>query len=168
MLQLNFNDYTWTKHADERLMQRFLIAKTGRQSFLTNFFTSGGKFERKDGNTDIWTNGEISVVVNPESRTIITVYHKYNTSENEGINEDLQIDLAVEAKKLKKRVVRSSVEEIETYLSDANRYLRSLSNTHDEVINENFESLYSTIVSLKKYLGKIKAYREDADKVIEK
>ena len=166
---MGLNNYTFTKHADQRLMERFLISKNNRQSFITNFMTTGGKFERKEGANDIWSNGDIFVVVAPETQTIITVYHRYQKDiVSEPLEPTLMADLAAEARKLRKRKVRDASGGIQNDIEELLNLSRSLGNTHDEVVDEAFDSLYNATVDFKKKLGTIRAYRQDADKLIER
>lgn len=166
---LNIQNYTFTKHADERLMERFLISKGNRQSFLTNFMTTGGKFSRKEGEHDIWSNGDIFIVTAPETQTIITVYHKYQKDvTEEPLEPSLMLDLANEARKLRKRKVREAAGAIQGTLEELLKTSKSLGNTHDEVVDEAFEALYKGVTSFRKELGVIKAYRQDAQKIIER
>lgn len=167
-------NYVWTKHADQRLMERFLIAKSGRQAFITNFVTNGGHFVRKEHDgTDIWQANDVVIVANPESQTIITVYHTYQKptqdapEEPERLPDALLRDLAEQARLLKKRAVRSSVDEIQKMIEELHTLSVPLRNTHDEVVDESFEELVTKATNLRQYLGRIKAYRMGADKVIE-
>lgn len=166
-------NYTWTKHADQRLMERFLIAKSGRQSFITNFVTNGGHFVRKElDGTDIWQVNDVVIVANPESQTIITVYHTYQktvqdtTEDPEKLPDALLVDLAEQARLLKKRAVRSSVDDIQGLVNELWELSVPLRNTHDEVVDESFEELYSKATKFRRYLGQIKAYRQGADTII--
>ena len=167
-------NYVWTKHADQRLMERFLIAKSGRQAFITNFVTNGGRFVRKEHDgTDIWQVNDVVIVANPESQTIITVYHTYQKptqdapEEPERLPDALLSDLAEQARLLKKRAVRSSVDEIQKMIEELHALSVPLRNTHDGVVDESFEELVTKATNLRQYLGRLKDYRMGADKVIE-
>lgn len=168
---MGINSYTWTKHADERLMQRFLISKSGRQSFVTNFMTNGGKFVSKElDGTEIWESGDIVIVVNPESQTIITVYHKYQKQEDkqEEFNKNFLIDLAEQSRVLKKRVIKENTATIQQLIEDIVSSIPSLKNTHDEIVDKGFDTLYKNTEKLKVYLDGLKDYRSSADKIRER
>lgn len=176
---MSLQNYRWTKHADERLMQRFLIGKSGRQTFISNFMTNGGHFIRKEVgngmNVDLWQANDIVVVVNPESQTVITVYHLYQkeaepTPEkaDNRLSDEFLSDLAVQARLLKKRAVRSNVDEIQDLITELWDLATPLRNTHDEVVDKSFDLLYSKTTAFRKYLGKIKGYRQSADQIISK
>jgi len=78
------------------------------------------------------------------------------------------LDLANEARKLRKRKVREAAGAIQGTLEELLKTSKSLGNTHDEVVDEAFEALYKGVTSFRKELGVIKAYRQDAQKIIER
>lgn len=170
---MGLNSYTWTKHADERLMQRFLIAKSGRQTFITNFMTTGGHFVLKEHDgSELWESGDITLVVNPETQTIITVYHKNQKqgkdTESSELTDEFLTDLAEQARVLKKRVIKENMAEIENLIGDVVSAVPPLRNTHDEIVDNGFDALYQNVDNLRVHLDKLKAYRMSADKVRER
>lgn len=168
---MSIQNYSWTKHADQRLLERFLISKSGRNSFITQFMTNGGKFVKKqaDGN-ELWQSNEIRLVVNPESQTIITVYHKYQKQEDEQeeFNKNFLIDLAEQSRVLKKRVIKENTATIQQLIEDIVSSVPSLKSTHDEIVDKGFDALYKNTEKLKVYLDGLKDYRSSADKVRER
>lgn len=170
---MSLQNYSWTKHADERLMQRFLIGKSGRQTFISNFMMNGGHFSLKEHDgSEIWESGDIVLVVNPETQTIITVYHKNQKPEDktEGSNltDEFLTDLAEQARIIKKRIIKDSLPDIDELINNVLESVPPLRNTHDEIVDNGFDSLYTNVTKLRSYLGKIKAYRMSADKVRER
>jgi len=164
---MSIQNYSWTKHADQRLLERFLISKSGRNSFITQFMTNGGKFIKKqaDGN-ELWQSNEIRLVVNPETQTIITVYHIYEEKE-EGYKYDTELieDLSIELKKLRKRKTRESATFLEVKLNKALDTIKSLKNTHDNIIDNAFSELENDMNSINGSFNSIKRYREETIKL---
>lgn len=161
-------EYNFTKHADERLMERFLVPKSGRQAFITNFLMKGGKFiEKGKDNLDLYRANDIIIVADPANQTIVTVYHKDQKRKNpvDSLEDDFLADLAEQSRVLKKRVVRDNTDNIEHLVYEVSELTKPLRNTHDTVVDSGFESLYSKVSELKEYLDKLDSYRKSADKV---
>lgn len=174
---MDITNYTFTKHASNRLAQRFLIGSMGRITFLRMFIDHGGKlYRQEEDGLQIWRNKEVEIVVNEKEKTIITCYPIKEIVEKEvmvevekqvDIYDDLKSDLKEQTRLLKKKIVRDNYDYISNKIDELSSISKSFKNTHDDVIDEKFDEFYQTIVYFRKKMGKIKAYRDSASKFME-
>lgn len=72
----NYEKYAITRHAQEKLIDRFNLAKSDVTSWIKRFMTQAQFQETQPDNRQKWRKGDIVMIIDTKQKTIVTVFNK--------------------------------------------------------------------------------------------
>lgn len=81
--------YDFSDHAVEQMESRFKTKRSGWKNWLINFNENAELTRNQKDGCQLWTSGEVGMVINPAQKVIVTVMHVFGNDFPDRLRKDL-------------------------------------------------------------------------------